>query len=319
VSGRLLRNLLVVVGTYWLAEWLATLIVSGEAAMGIEYHGSGRLGELWIGIRMGAPRALAAGGGTALLWLTLGGRAARVWMWVLAALFAGFGLMNRQVHGASSVSVDPVSRAIDLGVYSLLPLVGCVVSLWLLERFLPTAAGSAPLPESTDVAVRGRSRALLIASGVLVFLAGSSVGMWITSTVQIQQMSGWMLAALESSRRSQYAFTQYREADYAEAKNALEQLAAYLEGLKPASREWQPGEAVLVDERGLAFDRMLTYGRLAIRAERAGRPDEATVYWQRAEGYARALNWEEPTRDRIRVTVIRVDRDQPGMSAAPSK
>jgi hypothetical protein len=37
VSGRFLRNLLVLAGAYWLAEWLASLIVASEAAIGIGY------------------------------------------------------------------------------------------------------------------------------------------------------------------------------------------------------------------------------------------------------------------------------------------
>jgi hypothetical protein len=152
-----------------------------------------------------------------------------------------------------------------------------------------------------------------------MLLAGAFIGMWITSTVQIQQMSGWMVAAMDSARRSQYAFTQYREANYEDAKSALEQFAAYLESQKPASREWQPGEAPLSDEKSLAFDRMLTFGRLAVRAERANRPDDAVDYWQRAERRAQALKWEQPTRDRIRATVMRLDAEQPGMSTAPPR
>ena len=46
---------------------------------------------------------------------------------------------------------------------------------------------------------------------------------------------------LENERRSQYAFTQYREADYDAAKAALEQFAAYLEALKPASADVAAG------------------------------------------------------------------------------
>jgi hypothetical protein len=152
-----------------------------------------------------------------------------------------------------------------------------------------------------------------------MLLAGAFIGMWITSTVQIQQMSGWMVAAMDSARRSQYAFTQYREANYEDAKSALGQFAAYLESQKPASREWQPGEAPLSDEKSLAFDRMLTFGRLAVRAERANRPDDAVDYWQRAERRAQALKWEQPTRDRIRATVMRLDAEQPGMSTAPPR
>lgn len=309
MSGRFLRNLLVLAGAYWLAEWLARLIMTGEAALGISYAGEGRLGELWIYVRQATPRALAAAGGTALLWLALGSAATRRWMWGLAGLFAVFGLVNRQFHPASGVVPDPVSRAMDVAVYCLLPTVGCAAARWLLGRFAPTT-GDVATPDSTGSATRGTSRALLIVGSVLMLLAGVVIGMWITSSVQMQQMSGWMIAAMDGARRSQYAFTQYREGNYNEAKSALEQFAAYLENLKPASKEWQPGEAPLSDEKGLAFDRMLTYGRLALRAERANRPDEAMNSWQRAEHYAEALNWEKPTRDRIRDTLVRLDSEQ---------
>jgi hypothetical protein len=58
---------------------------------------------------------------------------------------------------------------------------------------------------------------------------------------------------------------------------------------------------------------------LAVRAERANRPDDAVDYWQRAERRAQALKWEQPTRDRIRATVMRLDAEQPGMSTAPPR
>lgn len=314
MSGRFLRSLLVLAGAYWLAEWLASLMMAGEAALGIGYSGEGRLGELWIYVRHATPRALAAGGGTALLWLALGSAATRRWMWGLAGLFAVFGLVNRQFHPAAGVVPDPVSRAMDVSVYCLLPTLGCVAAVWLLGRFAPAAGDVATVPDSIGISTRGRSRALWVVGSILMLLAGAFIGMWITSSVQIQQMSGWMVAAMDSARRSQYAFSQYREANYEEAKSVLEQFAAYLESQKPASREWHPGEAPLSDEKGLAFDRMLTYGRLALRAERANRPDETADYWQRAERHAQALNWEQPTRDRIRSTITRLDTEQPGTS-----
>jgi hypothetical protein len=240
-------------------------------------------------------------------------------MWALAGLFAAFGLMNRQFHPAAGVVPDPFSRVMDVAVYCLLPTLGCVAAVWLLGRFAPVTGEITPSTDSSAIGTRGRSRALLVVWSMLLLLAGAFIGMWITSSVQIQQMSGWMVAAMDGARRSQYAFSQYREADYDEAKTALEQFAAYLEQLKPASREWQPGEAPLSDEKGLAFDRMLTYGRLALRAERANRPGEAMSYWQGAERHAQALKWEQPTRDRIRVTVTRLDTAQPGVSSAPSR
>ena len=311
MRGRFLRRLLVLASAYWAAELPASVIMAGQAALGIEYGGVGRLGELWIDVRLAAPRALAAAGGTALLWLALGAAATRRWMWGLAGLFAVFGLVNRQFHQVAGAVPDPVSRAMDVALYGLLPVFGCAAAGWLLGRFAPAAGETAAVPDSLGTPTRGQSRALLVVGGALMLLTGAFIGMWITSSVQIQQMSAWMVAAMDGARRSQFAWAQYREASYEEAKPALEQFAAYLDGQAPRSGEWQPGEAPLSDEKGLAFDRMLTFGRLALRAERANRPDEATSYWQRAEHHAHALLWEQPTRERIRSTVTRLDTEQP--------
>jgi hypothetical protein len=316
VSGRFLRSLLVLAGAYWLAEWLATVIRASEAALGIGYGGVGRLGDLWMAVGQATPRTVAAAGGTTLLWLALGAAAARRWTWSLAGLFAVLGLVNRQFYSVSGVVPDPVGRAVDVAVYSLLPAVGCAAAVWLLGRFVPVTGVPAVVPDSPVVPMRRQSRALAIVGGTLMLLAGAFIGMWLTTSVQIQQMSGWMAAVMDNARRSEYAFAQYREADYQEARPALEQFAAYLEGQKPASGEWQPGEAPMSDEKGLAFDRMLTYGRLALRAERANRPDDAMNYWRRAEHHAHVLHWERPTRDRIRSTVTRLDAVRPGTTTA---
>jgi hypothetical protein len=316
VSGRSLSNLLVVAGAYWVAEWLATMINAGQAALGIGFGGIGRLGELWMNVGQAAPRAVAAAVATALLWLALGAATARRWTWGLAGLFAVLGLASRQFHPAAGTLPDPVSRAMDVAVYALLPTLGCAAAVWLLGRFAPAAGDNAPVPDALGIPTRRQSRALLVAGTVLMLLAGAFIGMWIMSSVQVQQMGEWMVAVIDSARRSQYALAQYREANYEEAKRTLEQFAAHLEAQKPASSPWQPGEAPLLDEKGLAFDRMLTYGRLALRAERANRPDEARSYWQRAERNAHALRWEQPTRDRVRSTVTRLDTEQPGTPAA---
>jgi hypothetical protein len=292
------------------AEFLASVIMGGQAVLGLEHSGVGRLGELWLAVHQAAPRALAAAGGTALLWLALGPAATRRWVWGVAGSFAVFGLVNRQFHAVAGAVPDPVGRAMDVAVYCLLPALGCAVAVWLLERFGPIAGQPAAVPDAPGSPARGQSRALLVAGGVLMLLAGAFIGMWLTAAVQVHQMSGWTVAVLDGAQRSQYALAQYREADYDEAARALEQFAAYLEGLKPASRAWQPGEAPLSDEKGLAFDRMLTYGRLALRAERANRPDQATDNWRRAESHAQVLQWEQPTRERIRSTVTRLDTEQ---------
>jgi len=309
VSARFLRSLLVVAGAYGLSEWLATVINAAETALGISYGGSGRLGLLWIDVAGAAPRALAAAGATAVLWLALGAAATRRWVWGLAGLFAAFGLLNRQFVSIAGVGPDPVGRVMDVAVYCLLPAVGCAAVVWLLGRFTPADGDTAAVADAPGVPPRAQSRALAVVGGILMLLAGVFIGMWIMASVQVQQVSGWVAAVMDSARRSQFAWVQYREASYEEAKPALEQFAAYLEGQQPRVGEWQPGQAPLSDEKGLALDRMLTYGRLALRAERARRPDEAMHYWQRAEHHAQALRWEQPTRDRIRSTVTRADAE----------
>lgn len=119
MSARFLRSLLVLGGAYWVAEWLASVIMAGVAALGIGYSGDGRLGELWVNVRLAAPRALAAAGGTALLWLTLGSAASRRWAWGLAGLFAVSGLVNRQFHP------PPAWSPIQSVVQWTLPFIAC--------------------------------------------------------------------------------------------------------------------------------------------------------------------------------------------------
>jgi hypothetical protein len=307
-----------VAGAYWVAEWLATVVNTVWAVTGIGFGGSGRLGELWIHVVGAAPRTLAAASATAVLWLALEPDAPRRWIWALAGLFATLGLVSRQFYPVAGLVPDPVSRAMDVAVYSVLPALGCAAAAWLLGRFASTVGRAPAVPDSLGMPTHGQSRALAVVTGILVLLAGVFVGIWITSSVQVQQMSGFMVAVLDGARRSQYVLAQYREATYDEAKPALEQFAAYLEGQKPLSGAWEPGEAPLSDEKGLAFDRMLTYGRLALRAERANRAEEARNYWQRSERHAQLLHWEQPTRERIRSTVVRADTEQPGaLTASP--
>jgi hypothetical protein len=317
VSPGLLRRVLVLAGAYWLAEWFATMLMFGVSALGISYGGIGRLGELGIDVLHAAPRALAAAGGATLLWLTLGPAATRRWVWGLAGLFVASGVVDRYVRSAAGLFGDPVSHAMDQAVWTVLPALGCLAAVWLLGRVAPAAVADAEVPDPHGAPAGPPSRAILVVGAILTLLVGATIGTWIMSTVQVRQLSAATVAALDDARRSRYALTQYREADYEEAKRTLEQFAVYLEGQKPASSPWQPGQAPLSDEKGLAFDRMLTYGRLALRAERANRHDEAIAYWQRAEHQAQALRWEQPTRDRIRSTITGLDTERPGTRASP--
>ena len=303
MSHRFFRNLLVVLGAYLIGEWLAQLIRFGEAAMEISYSGSDRLGELWILVASGAHRFLGAVAATTLLWFTLGQAETKRWMWALAALFALSGLTGRVSY---RFRPDPVSQTMDFAVQLLLPALGCLAAFWLSRRF--ASPGPDNVSSAGDAAPQNaRSRTLLAAWSIVMVIAGVFVGMWFATFMKMEEASDWTVVALEHAQRSDYAMAQYREAGYEEARAALEQFAAYLESLQLGSTAGQPVRAPFLDADGLAFDRMLTYGRLALRAERANRPDDANGYWQKAEEHAIALNWEEPTSDRIRDTVTRLD------------
>jgi hypothetical protein len=107
-------------------------------------------------VRQATPRALAAAGGAALIWLAIGADATRPWMWGLAGLFAVFGYVNRQFHAVPGVILDPISRAMDVACCrrsdAWLPFGSSGVS----RRLLVTSRRSQIRVASRRVAVRAR-------------------------------------------------------------------------------------------------------------------------------------------------------------------
>lgn len=301
------RNLLVVFGAYFCASWLSYFVSSGEAAFGIGASGSGRIGEVWLALRSSLPRMAGAGVAAGLLWFSIGGAAARRWAWVLGGLFVALGYFSRQNHWV--IEPDVVSRAIDNVVYNLAPAAACAGAIWLLGRYAPDSE----LRDVVNNAERSkvRSTALFTAWTVLVLIVGGVLGMRIAISADMKEMSGWMIAVMDSRQRAEVAFSQYRGASFDGAKSALDRYAAYLEPLSPSSQPWKPGQAPLLDGQGLALEKLLTYGRVAVKAEASGRPEVASTYWEKAEREAQALNWEAPVRDRIRETIVRLDNSEP--------
>ena len=249
---------------------------------------------------------VGAGVAAGLLWFSIGESAARRWAWVLGGLFVALGYFGRQIQWV--VEPDVVSRAIDNVVYNLAPAAACAGAIWLLGR-------SAPDPDLRDVVNNAerskvRSTALFTAWTVLVLIVGGTLGMRIAISADMKEMSGWMIAVMDSRHRAEVAFSQYRGASFDGAKTALDRYAAYLELLSPSSQPWKPGRAPLLDAQGLALEKLLTYGRVAVKAEASGQSDVASTYWQKAEREAQVLNWEAPLRDRIRETVVRLDNSE---------
>lgn len=189
MSNRLLRNVLVLAGAFWFAEWMAALIGVTSAVLGVSYGGIGRLGELWMYFAGALPRGVAAAGGTALLWLTLGARETRRWGWGLGGLMAGSVLLRRQVFPAAGVPLDMVSVRMNDAVYGVMPFLGCALAIVLLGRLMaspPVTGDAVPAADSTEIATPPPSRAVLVAWSSLMFLVGALVGTWIAASIRLR-------------------------------------------------------------------------------------------------------------------------------------
>lgn len=121
----------------------------------------------------------------------------------------------------------------------------------------------------------------------------------------------------------QYAWTQYRNAEYAEARAALERYLDWLNSVQPTSDAWQPGEYPVLDERLLAVEKVLTVGRLAMLEERRGATAQATARWNEAERHARGARWRDATSGHVKRFIRRADaignREQGNAGSAPTQ
>ncbi len=117
-------------------------------------------------------------------------------------------------------------------------------------------------------------------------------------------------AAFDEHMLSQYAVLQYKQASYPEAQAALERLLSFL-GSADASR------SPFSDSKSRAFDAMLTWGRLALLHERNGQPQLAQQAWARAEDLAKQATWRDPSRQRIRSFLDRIDAEPPPLPKPP--
>lgn len=101
----------------------------------------------------------------------------------------------------------------------------------------------------------------------------------------------------------QHAALQFCEAPVAEAREALEQVLAYLQGSAASGAPNDP----LLSPTGIALDTMLTRGRLALLDERAGDGSAAAEQWRQAATAAGAAGWEDTSNAAIRAAVERLD------------
>jgi len=142
-----------------------------------------------------------------------------------------------------------------------------------------------------------RKRALLIAALLGCFLTGCVVGGVVVFFRAVVPM-GEMLGLSSLSRTGSEAYVKYRYASYAVAKAALLEYAEQVSST--------PVREGVLGEAGSSLDLGLTYGRLAVAAERAGQAPEADHYMGLAtQVYAK--RGQQVTPARVRAAVEQLD------------
>lgn len=147
-----------------------------------------------------------------------------------------------------------------------------------------------------------------ILTAVAFLLIGFAVGVYVG--YRFLGMPQRQMAVIgESFIASQYAFQQYQQAAYPEARQALEAYIVFLDARPPRDRSsWWMDKNPLLDERGLALDKALTLVRLALLHERNGNATEAEATWQRIDALTLRLHWRDRSREHVREMVLRLDR-----------
>jgi hypothetical protein len=108
------------------------------------------------------------------------------------------------------------------------------------------------------------------------------------------------------------AFQGFRSGRRDLALPALEAYLQYLELGEPLRSPWQPGQNPWLDATGLATERMLTAGRLAIVLEGMDATDRAASLWNSAVEYARLSG-----RSGVSLAAVREAVERSGPIAGP--
>lgn len=119
----IIRNLLIVLGIYWLSMWVVVPIAAIylKITTGITY--SGDLGMLLMGIISAIPTALVALGAGILSVYTLEGRSRKYWLAVLALLYGILGFLGH--HWVQTPRM--IDRVWQL-VQSIVPVIVCFLA-----------------------------------------------------------------------------------------------------------------------------------------------------------------------------------------------
>lgn len=103
---------------------------------------------------------------------------------------------------------------------------------------------------------------------------------------------------------SQRAALQYCSADYDAAHEAISAWLAHLEETRPINGKYR---GPIMTEPGIAVDKAVALGHLALLEERRGRNDLAKQYWDRARREAVTAKWRDTSDQRMRAVVQHLD------------
>jgi hypothetical protein len=171
---------------------------------------------------------------------------------------------------------------------------------------------AAPLVSADMLGLHGTSmisqftsrRRWLLAAGIVLLFGSIAAGL---IAVRANRARAWIREIEQGHDLLQAADSSYRENRNIEAKQALSTYLSYLEATAPSVDSWKAGHHPWLDARGLAFEKMLVAGRLAIVEERQGDSTEAALSWARAEDFARAAQTTGTERRAILTTIERLD------------
>jgi hypothetical protein len=103
---------------------------------------------------------------------------------------------------------------------------------------------------------------------------------------------------------NRHAETQFCEADYEAAHEAVSAWLRHLQDTQPVEGKYRDP---LMNDRAIAVDKAIALGQLALLEERRERRDLAGQYWAQAEQEARNASWKDTTEQGIRDVLQRLD------------
>ena len=119
----------------------------------------------------------------------------------------------------------------------------------------------------------------------------------------------WTRRVATDALLMQYAQVQFSQATHESAISAQMEVLRYLDDVEKQSHRWTTGPVPWMTPSILAYNRIVTYGRLAILEEKRGNLQSAEKNWVLAEAQANSIKWKNPSRDKVRRVVQGIQDD----------